>query len=185
MDQVTPWRGLHTQAPYHCSSEEGSISCCRESPGHFEEINSHHTAGIPLCLVCSFPRRQETHSSWRPALDRELAQPCPSQSLTSVEKSTFCFWGACVSSPNSPFFIELCNSLKFNVWRRVPSFFLMSVCWSLGKKGWPCVSGQCWVILAELKLETGRGRAQKGSQPPAPAGRRMSHTLSVSDHRQE
>lgn len=79
--------------------------------------------GLPLCLVCSFPRRQETHSSWRPALDRELAQPCPSQSLTSVEKSTFCFWGACVSSPNSPFFIELCNSLKFNVWRRVPSFF--------------------------------------------------------------
>ena len=119
---------------------------------------------LPLCLMCSFPRRQETHSSWRPALDRELAQPCPSQSLMSVEKNTFCFWGACVSSPNSPFFIQLCNGLKFNVWRRVPSFFffLMSVCCSLVKKGWPCVSGQRWVILAELKLERGGGGRRRG-----------------------
>lgn len=55
----------------------------------------------------------------------------------------------------------------------------MSVCCSLGKEGWPCISGQCWVILAEVKLETGSARAQKGAQPRAPAGRRTSHTLSV------
>lgn len=104
----------------------------------------------------------------------------------SVGRSTFCFSGARVNSPNSPFFLQLCNGLNLVSGGERPLFFFFSCqsC-SLGKKGWTCLSGQCWVILAELNLETVRGRVQKGSQPQVPAGRLTPHTPSVSDHRQE